>query len=92
MNRLLIACLVLCGAGAAHAAATTSESCANGLAKDPRAIYDATAPSVTASSDLRALLTEKTRGLVKAGTIPRVGAREEARAAMKCLELKKKGL
>jgi hypothetical protein len=80
---------VLLVAGSADAG-TTADQCAAGLAKDPRAIYDACAASVQPSTDIKALLTQKTRGLVMAGTVDRASARDSARAAAPCLELKQK--
>jgi hypothetical protein len=65
-------------------------SCANGLGKDPLAIYEASVAAVQPTTDLKALLTDRTRGLVQAGTVERGSARDSARAALKCLELVQK--
>ena len=73
---------------AAMAGQGTATSCAAGLAPDSRAIYDASVAQVAPTTDLKALLTAKTRGLVEAGTIARASARDSARAAATCLKLK----
>lgn len=90
MRLTTIACAALLAATAAVAETTPLDRCAADLAKDPRAIYDASAAAVQPTTDLKALLTEKTRGLVKAGTVERASARDAARAAYKCLELMQK--
>ncbi|MCP8939413.1 hypothetical protein NK718_12885 [Alsobacter sp. SYSU M60028] len=61
-------------------------TCAAGLPKDARLIYDASAPEV-ASKDLRAVVEDKTRALAVAGTIGKLSARSNAEAAGKCLVL-----
>jgi hypothetical protein len=75
---------------AAVAGQDPAATCADGLGKDPRAIYDASVAGVQPSTDLKALLTDKTRGLVQAGTVERGSARDSARAALKCLEIVQK--
>ncbi|MEO8603101.1 MAG: hypothetical protein ABI629_11050 [bacterium] len=75
---------------AAIAADDPGATCAAGLGKDPKAIYDASVASVQPSTDLKALLSDKTRGLVKTGTVERGSARDSARAALECLELVQK--
>lgn len=82
---------VLLTASAAAADSTAAEQCAAGLGKDPRAIYDACSGSVQPSTNLKELLTEKTRGLVLAGAVTRGTARDSAREASACLEMKQKG-
>lgn len=84
VSRLVLALALV---AAAPAGAETPDACAAALAKDPRAIYDASAGGVTAGTDLKALLTDKTRALARAGTIERGTARDSARAALACLEL-----
>jgi hypothetical protein len=81
---------VVLASTAAIADQTSATSCAAGLAKEPRAIYDASVAGVSPTTDLKALLTDTTRGLVRAGTIERATARTSARAALGCLELKQK--
>lgn len=90
MKRFAIVCAVLLTAGTAAADTAAADRCAASLAKDPRTIYDACAPSVQPTTDIKALLTETTRGMVKAGTLGRFGARDSARAAYECLALKQK--
>lgn len=91
MSRMGIVCSSIVLTAAIAAAASNADTCAAQLAKDSRAIYDATAPDVQPGADLRALLTSKTRGLVEAGAIPRATARASARAAYPCLTLKQQG-
>lgn len=90
MKSLVITATLLLTAAAGVAETTTADQCASGLGKDPRAIYDACVASVQPTTDIKALLTQKTRGLVMAGTVERASARESARAAAQCLELKQK--
>ncbi len=70
----------------AHADTTAAASCATGLPKDPRAIFDATLPQLAPGGDLRATVTANTRSLAMAGTIDRDTARDSAKAAAVCLE------
>jgi len=90
MRVLAIIGAALLVAGTAVAQTTAADQCAAALGKDPRAIYDACAASVQPTTDIKALLTQKTRGLVIAGTVERASARDSARAAAPCLELKQK--
>ncbi|MBX3023909.1 hypothetical protein KF840_03265 [bacterium] len=89
LSPITVICLALLWAplAAAAGAGDAGAACAAGLAKDPRAIYDASVGAVQPSTDLKALLTDTTRGLVRAGTVARAGARDSARAAYQCLEL-----
>jgi len=79
---------ILFASTAAMAGQGAATSCAASLGQDPRAIYDASVAEVAPTTDLKALLTAKTRGLVEAGTIARGSARDSARAAATCLKLK----
>jgi hypothetical protein len=90
MIRTTLMFAMLLASTAAMAGQGTATSCAAGLAKDPRAIYDASVAEVAPTTDLKALLTGKTRSLAMAGTIERASARDSARAALKCLELAQK--
>lgn len=76
---------------AAPAAGETADACAAALGKDSRAIYDASVAGATPGVDLKALLGDTTRGLARAGTIARTSARDSARAALPCLQLKQQG-
>lgn len=88
MRTILLGVALCLAAGPAGADQQAASACAAGLGKDPRAIYDASVAAVGADTDLKALLTEKTRGLARADQIERDTARASARAAMKCLALK----
>lgn len=88
MQRSLIALAALLVATAAAAETTTADQCAAALGKEPRAIYDASVAAVQPGTNMRDLLTDKTRGLVQDGTVARASARASARAAYQCLELK----
>jgi hypothetical protein len=90
MRLFAIAAVTLVAASAASADTAQADRCAATLGTEPRVIYDASVASVQPSTDLRSLLTDKTRGLVQAGTVARSSARESARAAYKCLALKQK--
>ncbi|WP_334177091.1 hypothetical protein [Pseudoxanthobacter sp.] len=79
------ACLLLAGPALADQAA--ADKCAASLSPAARTIYAATAPAYTAGADLKALVTDKTRALVKAGTVSMGEARDAARAAGACLKL-----
>ncbi|MDX2165424.1 MAG: hypothetical protein SF182_00095 [Deltaproteobacteria bacterium] len=87
MRIFFLALAALLAAGVAGANQDSANACAKALGKDPRTIYDASIAAVTADTNLKDLLTQKTRGLVEAGTVPRDTARDSARAALKCLEL-----
>jgi hypothetical protein len=87
MLRRTIAAAALLIATAAGANTDSANACAKGLAAEPKTIYDASISAVSAATDLKELLTEKTRGLVQAGSVERSSARDSARAALKCLEL-----
>lgn len=63
-----------------------AETCAASLSPPAKQIYDATAPNVTATSNLRQLVTEETRALVRSGKVSRADARANARAAGQCLQ------
>lgn len=88
MHRVATGCAIALLLRAAIAAAETADTCVAGLAKDPRSIYDASVAAVQPGADLKDLLTDRTRTLVQAGTVERSTARDSARAAYKCLELK----
>lgn len=78
--------LLIAGPGAAFADKAGADSCAAGLNAEAKAIYAAAIGGV-GSSDLKALVTEKTKGLVMAGTVARATARDSAMAAGRCLAM-----
>ena len=63
-----------------------AETCAASLPSPAKLIYDASAPNVTATSDLRRLVTQETRALVRSGKLDRADARTNAQAAGQCLQ------
>jgi hypothetical protein len=64
-----------------------ASTCAAGLSKDAKAIYDATAPQVGSLSTLRETVVAQTRSLVMAGKIGQGTAKSSAQAAGECLAL-----
>jgi hypothetical protein len=70
----------------ARADTAAATSCATGLPKDARAIFDATLPQLAPGGDLRAMVTANTRSLALAGKIEPDTARDSAKAAAVCLE------
>lgn len=86
---------ILCGSLAAFAMASLSvsaqdaDSCAAALDASAKLIYDDAVGDVTADSDIREIVTEHTKALVKAGKLTRGEARSAATAAGECLKLVK---
>lgn len=72
-------------ATAALADTQAADQCAAGLSADSKVIYDDVAPGVTADTDLRSLVTERTKALVMDGKIKMGDARSSAEAAGECL-------
>jgi hypothetical protein len=70
----------------ARADTAAATSCASGLAKDAKAIFDASLPQIAPGIDLRDVVTANTRKLAIAGTIDRGTARDMATAAAVCLK------
>ncbi|MDP1965419.1 MAG: hypothetical protein Q8K93_24810 [Reyranella sp.] len=73
----------------AQADQAAASACANQLSKDGRTIYDRTAPTVTAKTDIKDAVTSTTRPLVMNGSMSRDAARPAAEAAGECLKLLK---
>ena len=67
--------------------AETAGACAAQLPKDAKAIFDATLPKVTPTSNLRSIVTANTRTLAISGQINADTARDSAIAAALCLQL-----
>jgi len=86
VRTFLVAALALLSFGALAADRPAAEACAASLAPDAKLIYQAVAPSVTAASDLRNLIQERTRALVSNGQVVRGSARSNAVAASTCLQ------
>ena len=77
------------GATPGLAGQAEATSCAGGLDANSRMIFNAVLPQVTASTDLRAAVTDATRSLVMGGKIARADAKPAAMAAGECLKLAK---
>ncbi len=86
-TRLAVLTLCTLMAGPALADQASADKCAAALSPEAKTIYAAVAPDYAAGADLKSLVTEKTRGLVKAGTISMGSARDSAKAAGACLKL-----
>jgi hypothetical protein len=64
-----------------------ANQCAAGLSPESKTIYDASAPKLSGSSDLRTVVTDTTRSLVMSGKVGRSTAVDSAEAAGKCLAM-----
>lgn len=87
--RIALSLLLLALPAAVRADQAAATSCAAQLSKDGRLIYDKTAPTVTAKTDIKDAVTSTTRPLVMNGTMSRETARPAAEAAGECLKLLK---
>lgn len=86
MFRTLLAVAATCVlATSARADKAAAEACAAKLPTEAMAIYRDTAPAMTASVDLRTVITDHTKKLVMAGQVAQGTARDSAVAAGKCL-------
>ncbi|GAB0119731.1 hypothetical protein [Acidisoma sp. 7E03] len=71
---------------AAHAAdPAAAQACAAKLTPEAKSIYDAAAPKMTPTTDMRDLLKSTTFGLIMQGEVKQADARPSAMAAAKCL-------
>ncbi len=86
MKRFLIAAAICALPMTASANRAAADACAASLAPEARLIFDATAPSITPTAEIRAALEEKTRDLVMNGRVSRSSARGSATAAGNCLK------
>jgi len=89
LRTIALSLLVLALPFAVQADQAAASACANQLSKDGRTIYDRTAPTVTAKTDIKDAVTSTTRPLVMNGTMSRDAARPAAEAAGECLKLLK---
>lgn len=76
-------------ATAASADQASATKCAAKLSADGQTIYQASAPLITPASDVRAVVTDKTKSLVMGGSISRGAAKPAAEAAGACLAMLK---
>jgi hypothetical protein len=86
MLRLFILAASVVTASAAFADQPAGTACAGGLDAESKVIYDAVAPQVTPSTNLRDVVTSTTRSLVIKGEVQRSSAKTSAEAAGTCLE------
>lgn len=83
---LLTAAPLLAAPLAAHAAdPAAAQACAAQLPPEAKAIYEAAAPKITPTTDMRDLLKSTTFGLIMQGEVKQADARPSAMAAAKCL-------
>jgi len=83
---LLAAAPLLAAPLAAHAAnPAAAQACAAKLPPEAKVIYDAAAPKVTPTTDMRDLLKSTTFGLIMQGEVKQADARPSAMAAAQCL-------
>lgn len=87
--RIRTAVFLAATAAAAPALAdgASADACAAKLGAEAGAIYAAARPGVAAGGDPKAVITDATKALVKAGRIARAAARTNALAAGACLKL-----
>jgi hypothetical protein len=79
--------LLALSAAPALAGQAEAQSCAAGLDANAKLIFNAALPQVAPGADLRGVVTDTTKSLVKAGQVPRGEARPAAEAAGQCLKL-----
>lgn len=86
--RLTIALgLLALSAAPALAGQAEAQSCAAGLDPNATLIFNAALPQVAPGADLKGVVTDATKSLVKAGQVSRGNARPAAEAAGACLKL-----
>ena len=86
MTRFIIAAAICVLPMTAAANRAAADACAASLAPEARLIFDAAAPSITPTAEIRPVLEEKTRALVSSGRVSRSSARGSATAAGNCLK------
>ena len=89
LTRTIVLALLFALPAAAQADQAAATACASPLTSDGRMIYNKTAPTVTAKTDIKNAVTGTTRPLVMTGTMSRDVARPAAEAARECLKLLK---
>ena len=86
--RIMIAFAALALASApAVAGQAEAQSCAAGLDANAQLIFNAALPQVAPGADLKGVVTDTTKSLVKGGQIKRGDAKPAAMAAGECLKL-----
>ncbi|WP_373503292.1 hypothetical protein [Aestuariivirga sp.] len=89
MRIMMVALVLALGATPGLAGQAEAKSCAGGLDANSQLIFNAVLPQISASTDLRAAVTDATKSLVMSGKIARANARPAATAAGECLKLAK---
>ena len=79
--------LLTLSAAPAFAGQAEAQSCAAGLDANAKLIFTTALPQVAPGADLKGVVTDTTKSLVKAGQVPRGEARPAAEAAGQCLKL-----
>ena len=79
--------LMALSAAPALAGQAEAKSCAAGLDANAMLIFNAALPQVVPGADLKGVVTDTAKSLVKAGAVPHADARPAAIAAGECLKL-----
>jgi len=79
--------LLALGSAPALAGQAEAQSCASGLDANGQLIFTSALPQVAPGADLKGIVTDTTKSLVKSGQIKRGDARSAAEAAGACLKL-----
>lgn len=87
MRMMTAFCLLALGAVPALAGQAEAQSCAAGLDANGQMIFNAALPQVAPGADLKGVVTDTTKSLVKSGQIKRGDAKPAAMAAGECLKL-----
>ncbi|MCX7355777.1 MAG: hypothetical protein NTY59_13290 [Alphaproteobacteria bacterium] len=90
MKKFAMIALIAFAPVAVMADQAAATKCRGKLNKEARLIYDQSLPLATPDANLRDVVTEQTRALAGAGTIPVETARPNAEAAGECLKLLRK--
>ena len=89
MKKFAMIALIALAPAAVMADQAAATKCRGKLNKDAGLIYDKSLPLATPDANLRDVVTEQTRALVGANTIPMDTARTNAEAAGECLKLRR---
>lgn len=87
MRIFFAAGLLALSAAPALAGTAEAQSCAGSLDAGGQQIFNAALPQVVPGADLKGIVTDVTKSLVKSGQIKRADARPAAMAAGECLKL-----
>lgn len=87
MRIITVLSLLALSAAPAFAGQAEAESCASGLDANAKLIFSSALPQVSPGADLKGVVTDTTKSLVKSGEIKRGDAKPAAMAAGECLKL-----